>query len=149
VVVADRQARGDAPIEAAEELADALAEWFQGLEAVARLRGVQADALPGAVVDGHEDEDLALVGGDGRGRVGPPHLVGSLGDDRAVMGLGSMGPADPVRGLQSVLAHQPPDPLPGGADALVAQPGPDLAVALAVERRLGQEAADVPDQLLV
>jgi hypothetical protein len=58
VVVADRQARDDAPIEAAEVLADALAEWFQSLEAVARLRGVQADALPGAVVDGDEDEEL-------------------------------------------------------------------------------------------
>src|SRR5262249_53499827 len=34
-------------------------------------------------------------------------------------------------------------------DALVAEAGPDLAVALAVERRLGQHVADVPDQLLV
>jgi hypothetical protein len=31
----------------------------------------------------------------------------------------------------------------------VAETGPDLAIALAVERRLGQDTADVPDQLLV
>jgi hypothetical protein len=34
-------------------------------------------------------------------------------------------------------------------DALIAEPGPDLAVALAVERRLGQVAADVAYKLLV
>ena len=54
-----------------------------------------------------------------------------------------------MRRLQAILPHQTPDPLLGGADALVAKPGPDLAVALAVERRLGQDAADVPDQFLV
>ena len=110
---------------------------------------MDADALAGAVIDGHEDADLALPGGHGGGHVGPPHLVGPLGDDGPVVGLGAVGMADPLRGLEAVLPHQPPDPLLGGPDALVAEPGPDLAVALAVERRLGQDAADVADQFLV
>ena len=60
-------------LEAAEVLPHALAERLQRLEAVARLGGVQADALARAVVDGDEDVDLALAGGDGRGHVGAPH----------------------------------------------------------------------------
>src|SRR5262245_26701377 len=98
--MADGQADGDAPVEAAEVLADTLAERLQRLEPAARLRGMQADALPGAVIDGHEDEDLALLGGHRRSRVGPPRLVGAVGDDRAVMGLGSVGVPDSARGLE-------------------------------------------------
>src|SRR5262249_45437348 len=60
-----------------------------------------------------------------------------------------VGMADPLRGLEALLAHQPPDPLLRGPDALVAEPRPDLAVALAVEGRLGQDAPDVADQLLI
>ena len=57
--------------------------------------------------------------------------------------------ADPLRGLKALLPHQPADPLLGGPDALVAEPSPDLAVALAVERRLGQDAANMVDEFLV
>src|SRR5262249_27292195 len=149
VVVADGQPGGDPLVEAAEVLAHALAERLQRLEAVARFRGMQADALPGAVIDGDEDVDLALLGGHGRGRVRAPHLVGSLSDDRPVVGLRAMGLADAIRGLEAVLAHQPAHPLLGSPDALVAEPGPDLAVAFAVERRLGQDAANIADQLLI
>ena len=79
-----------------------------------------------------------------------PHIVVRLlGDDRAVMGLRAVGVAAPPRGLEVVLPHQPPDPLGGGADPLTPQAGPDLAVALAMERALGQDPADVADQLLV
>src|SRR4051812_11544793 len=65
VVVADRQPGGDALLEAAEVLADALTERLQRLEAVARLGGVQADALSGTVI--HRDEDAALAFLDGHG----------------------------------------------------------------------------------
>ena len=149
MVVQDRQSGGDPPVEAAEVLADALAERLQSLEAVAREGGVEADALAGAVIHRHEDEDLSFFGGHGRGRVGPPHHVGSFRDDSPVVGLGAVGMANPLRGLEAVLPHQPADALLGGPDALEAEPGPDLAVALAVEGRLGQDAADVADQLLI
>jgi hypothetical protein len=137
------------PFEAAELLPDTLADRLQRLEAVARLRGVDADALAGAVIDGHEDTDLAFLGGDGGGHIGPPEFVPTVGDDGPVVCLGTVRMPDPLRGLEAMLPHQPPDPLLGGPDALVAEPGPDLAVALAVERRLGQDAADVVDQSLV
>ena len=41
---------------------------------------MDAQALGGAVVDGDEDEGVAL-GGHGPGLVGAPHLVGTVGDD--------------------------------------------------------------------
>jgi hypothetical protein len=65
------------------------------------------------------------------------------------MGLRSMRMAFPLWGLKTVLSHQRPDSFPGGADALVSESGPDLAIALAVERRLGQASADVPGQILI
>ena len=44
-----------------------------------------------------------------------------------------LGTADPVRREQAVLAHEAPDPPGRGTDAGMAQPGPDLAVALAMQ----------------
>jgi hypothetical protein len=44
-----------------------------------------------------------------------------------------VGTADPVWREQAVLAHEAPDPPGRGADAAMAQPGPDLAVALAMQ----------------
>src|SRR5262249_23641132 len=106
-------------------------------------------ALAGAVVHRHEHADLAFLGGDGGRHVGPPDFVGPFGDDGPVVGLGTMRVADPLRGLEALLPHQPPDPLLGRPYALEAEAGPDLAVALAVERRVGQDAADVADEFLV
>jgi hypothetical protein len=65
------------------------------------------------------------------------------------MGLGTVRMPHSLRGLKAVLPHQPPDSLLRGPDTLIAEPSPDLAVALAVEGRLGQDAADVADQLLI
>jgi hypothetical protein len=53
MVVADRQADRDALVEATGVLADALPERLQRLEPVARPRGVDANSLAGAVIDGH------------------------------------------------------------------------------------------------
>ena len=111
MIVADGQPCGDPLVEAAELLAHALAERLQRLEAVAREGGVDADALAGAVIDGHEHTDLAFLGGDGGGHVRPPHLVGSFRDDGPVVGLGTVGMANPLRGLEAVLPHQPADAL--------------------------------------
>src|SRR5262249_43923386 len=47
VVVPDGQTRGNPRVEAAEVLAHALAERFQRLEAAARQRGMDPDALAG------------------------------------------------------------------------------------------------------
>ena len=45
-------------------------------------------------------------------------------------------------GEQVVLAHQPQHPAPGGAGATMAQPGPDLAMPLAMEGAGGQHRPD-------
>src|SRR3954454_16258668 len=50
---------------------------------------------------------------------------------------------------RAVLAHQPQDAAPAGADTGKAQPRPQLAVALAVEGAGSQELPDFPDQILV
>ena len=50
---------------------------------------------------------------------------------------------DPLGGQESFLAQQPQDPFPADLHAvLAAQPGPDLALALASERRVGQHPPD-------
>jgi len=65
------------------------------------------------------------------------------------VGLRAMRLADPAWRQQVVRTHQPQDAALGGADAGKAQPRPDLAVALAVERARGQQLADRLDQRLV
>src|SRR4051794_27108942 len=50
---------------------------------------------------------------------------------------------------RAVLARQPQDAAPAGADTGKAQPRPQLAVALAVEGAGSQELPDFPDQILV
>jgi hypothetical protein len=57
-----------------------------------------------------------------------------------------MRPADPARRQQVVRPHQPQDAALGGANPGEAQPRPDLAVALTVERAIGQQLADRLDQ---
>ena len=91
-----------------------------------------ADALARAVVDGDEHPGATFSDGHGLGHVGAPHRVHRHFGDGAVMGA-LLGTADPVRREQPMLAHQAPDPAGRGADPGMAQPGPDLAVALAVQ----------------
>jgi hypothetical protein len=55
--------------------------------------------------------------------------------------------ADPVRRKQAVLAHQAADPPGRGANAGMAQAGPDLTVTLAMQARAEDLGTDVLDQL--
>src|SRR4051812_10971568 len=148
VVVAEPQPGGDVPAEGTVAPTDGLLDRLQGLEAVGNPAGMVAQALGRAVVDGDEHRRLTLAGHH-RGQVGPPHQVDPLGRDRAVVGLGAMGSAGALVGQQAVLAREPQDAAAAGADAGEAQPGPQLAVALAVEGAVGQELPDLPPQVLV
>jgi hypothetical protein len=57
---------------------------------------------------------------------------------------------DSLRRQQAFLAQQPQDPLAADPHAVLAtQPDPHLAVALASERRVGDDMPDQPHQLLV
>jgi hypothetical protein len=62
------------------------------------------------------------------------------------MGAWFAAAPDPLGRQQALSAQQPQDPFPAHLDAvLAAQPGPDLAVALAGERRAGQDPVDQPE----
>src|ERR671929_1453994 len=145
MVVAQGEPLGAVPLDGAEMAQDALAHRLERLEAVAGAGGMAADALAGAVVDGNEDPGPALSEGHGLGHVGAPHHVHRGGGDGAVMGT-LLGTADPMWREQAVLAHQAADPSGRGADAGMAQPGPDLAVALAMQARAEDLGANVLEQ---
>jgi hypothetical protein len=51
---------GNAAVDAAEVMQDALADWLERFEAVAGGGGMAADAPAGAVVDSDEDPSPAL-----------------------------------------------------------------------------------------
>src|SRR3954464_2990586 len=132
VVVAEGEALGRVLLDAAEVAQHALAHRLECLEAVAGAGGMVADALARAVVDGDENPGPTFFDGHGLGHVGAPHRVHRGGGDGAVMGA-LLGTADPVRREQAMLAHETPDPAGRGANAGMAQPGPDLTVALAMQ----------------
>src|SRR3712207_5813256 len=115
------------PVDRTEVAQDALPDRLERLEAVAGARGMAADALAGAVVHRDEDPGPALGQGDGLGHVGAPHEVHRRGGDGAVV-RAPLRAADPVWREQPVLAHQAADAPGGGADAGMAQAGPELAV---------------------
>ena len=96
MVVAQRQAVGDAAADVAKMAQHAPTDWPERLEAVAGGGGMAADALAGAVVDGDEDASPAFGQGDGLSHVGAPHEVHRGGVDGAVMGA-LLRTADPVR----------------------------------------------------
>src|SRR3954452_889352 len=145
VVVAQPQAGGDVLGERAAALAHRLLDRLERLEAVGAPAGMDAVALGRAVVDGDEDRGLALAGHH-RGQVGPPHHVDPLGRDRAVVGPRAVSTPGTLVRQQAVLAREPQDAAPAGADAGEAQPRPQLAVALAVEGAVLQQLPDLPDQ---
>ena len=150
VVMAQRHACGDADLVVAPGGPDRLAQALDGLESRAPQRGTDAQALAGAVVDEDEDGGVALVGEAASG-VDGPHPVGPVGDDGAVVDLGSADGDGALVGEQPVLAHDAQHPRHRGAGAsLLPQPCPDLAVALADEGACGQEdAMDLCEQRLV
>src|SRR5579871_3055056 len=149
VVVTHLEAVYDAFGVGAVPRAYGLTDRLESLEARAALRGVDADALGRAVVDGSEDGDVAL-GERVRGRrVCPPHLVGALGRDRPVVGTGPEDATSPGRRQESVFAHEPQHALLGGTNALRAESSPGFAVPFAREHRLAEHGTDLDDERCV
>src|SRR6476661_8688608 len=161
MIVAELKAGGSAFGEGAETLAHPLPDRLQSLEAISAAAGMKADALGRAVIDGNDcsvtvsaarvsslQGSLALAGHDRR-QVGAPHYVDPLGGDLAIMGARAPRPARALMRQQAMLAHEPQDAAAAGADAGQAQPRPQLAVALAVERAVLHELPDRPHQLFV
>src|SRR4051794_34144205 len=148
VIVAKGETVGDALGERAEALAHRLLDRLERLEAIGAVAGVEADTLGRAMIDGDEHRRLALASDDG-GQVGAPHEIDPLGGDPAVVGSRAMQAAGTLMGQQAMLADQPQDAAPAGADTGEAQPRPQLAVALAMKRAAGQEPPDRSHQLFV
>src|SRR3954447_8051237 len=123
--------------------------------------GVEADALGRAMIDGDDCsvtvsaarvsslQGRLAFASDDAGQVGAPHDVDPLGGDPAVVGPRAMRAAGTLMGQQAMLAHQPQDAAPTGADAGEAQPRPQLAVAFAMKRTAGQELADRCHQVVI
>ena len=141
VIVADRETTGDGLGEPAEVLPHTLADRFQRLEAGGSCIGMNADAFGGAVIDGDEHGRLALAGDRGR-QIGAPDRIHRGGDDGAVMVARSAWCADPRLCEQIVLPHQPQHPAQRGADAIMAEPSPQLAMAFAMKWTGGEHGAD-------
>ncbi len=80
-----------------------------------------------------------------------PHIpwpfVNVVRDDGSVMSPWPV--CRPLTWLRTepVLAHQPQNPHFRGADALVTQARPHLAIALAMEPAVGDDLSDLPDQI--
>src|SRR6185436_10706354 len=84
VIVSHREAVRDVGCEAAEVSANALADWFQSLEACGSRMGVNADALGGTMI--HRDEDRRpSFAGEGGGKIGAPHGVDGFWNDGAIV----------------------------------------------------------------
>ena len=116
-------------------------EGHDGLKSIGPEGGIDAKQLAGAVVVDANDRGLLAVEQHGRGGVSPPHLIGSHGGDRAVMGPWAENPPGLPGCLETVLPHEEADAFYICLDALVAQAGMDLPVTLAHEGRISPSIA--------
>jgi hypothetical protein len=79
-----------------------------------------------------------------------PTQVRPVRDDRAVVRSRLAPATDPLGRQQALPAQQAEDPFPAHLDLMLAtEPGADLAVALASERRGDQHLVDQPEQVAV
>jgi hypothetical protein len=147
-VVAQLQAGGGAGLNGSEAVQDRLAKQVGGGPAVHPGRGVDP-CLAGAVVDDREHRAAPVMTRPGLGRISRPQLVRGVGGDAAVVQAPAAAADLGRRRQQAVLAHQPQHPLAAGADPAPPEPGGQLLVAFADERRLGDLAADRVQQLEV
>ncbi|MGA8158388.1 MAG: hypothetical protein WB822_19740 [Rhodoplanes sp.] len=81
-----------------------LAHRLQRLEAIGRMRGMNADDFRIGVFHGEEDIGSALLDSDRLRHVCSPHFIDLVGDDRSIMRL-ALGTSNAMRSEQAVLAH--------------------------------------------
>jgi hypothetical protein len=141
VVVPDGEARATSLPERAEAAAHALADGLQRLEAV----GAEAAWMP---TQSALQWSMAMNTAAWPSPVtvvvrSVPHIASTVSGMMVPSWLRwATGRAGPRGGEQVVFAHQPQHAPLRGPHAAVAQPGPDLAVPLAVERAGGERGAD-------
>src|SRR3989442_7088651 len=140
-VAADRQAPRHLFAEASEGMADALANGLQRRPAIAELRRVPADDFVYMVINRAEEPAPAVLFGVEAGRIGAPHHLRPVGDDRPVVGGVAIGRPQPAGGQQPVGPLQPEHALPPDPPAPVSEPGADLPLAFALQGTPGQHRA--------
>src|SRR5437879_11423486 len=111
-VAADRQAPRYLFAEASEGMADALANGLERRPAIAELRRVPADDFVEMVINRAEEPAPAVLFGVEAGRIGAPHHLRPVGDDRPCVGGVAIGRPQPAGGQQPVGPHQPEHALP-------------------------------------
>jgi len=147
MVMANNEASGDLLGVGAEPLTDALPNWLECLETRGSSGRMDTHALCSAMIHCREDRDRAFFECLDAGRIGAPHLVGSVRDNRPVVNTGPKHSTWPRGSKEAVLPHDPEDPTLARANAFPAQSRPGLSVSLAVERRFGQNVADLPKEV--
>src|SRR6266542_2392948 len=146
-VAPDLQPARDVLTEPVEGVAGTLPNRLEGGPAIAELGHVPAEQLVGVMVDRPEEPAPAvLLGVEPRG-VCPPHLIRARRDDRAGVGGIAIGRPQPSWRQEVVLPHQPQDSLAPHRQPTVGQAGPDLSVALPMERRLAQDGTYRDDEV--
>src|SRR5882672_12013460 len=93
-----------------------LAHRLQGLEAIGRPGGMNADDFRVGVFHGDEDIGSAFPDGDRLRHVCSPHFIDLVGDDRPIVWLG-LSASNAMRREQAVLAHHPSHTTRAGANA--------------------------------
>lgn len=88
VIAAQGQPRGDALGSAAVMLPEPLLDGLHGVEAIADLAGRDTHAPGVSVLDGTENPDGGFLHHLGRGPILAPELVGLLGGDGSIVGIG-------------------------------------------------------------
>src|SRR5688500_4996857 len=126
-----------------------LADGLQGFKSSAMQGRMDTHTLGRTMIHGDKDGHLAVLPRESGGHIGPPHRVHTRGDDRPIMGFGSMGMAVTRWSQQPVSPHQSQHSAGRGTDTLIPQPGPHLAIAFPGERRRLQQTSDISNQLVI
>ena len=149
IVVAQLETGSDGLPHAAEGCSAGLVERDDGLVSIGLEGGVDAKQLAGAMVVDAKDRGLLAVEQHGRGGIRAPHLIGSQGSDRAVVGPWAEDAARLSGRLEAVLPHEKADAFYICVDPAVAQAGVDFPITLAHEGRIGEDVADGDEQVTV
>src|SRR5215813_14227826 len=148
-VTADGQPPRHVFAESAEGVANALANGLQGRPPIAELRRVPADDFVEMMIDGSEEPAPALPLGVEAGRIGPPHHVRTIRDDRPVVRRVTIRRPQPTGSQEPVRPHQPPDALAAEVQPAVRQARPDLPRTFPMEGTGAQDGADRLDDLRI
>src|SRR4029450_6887889 len=146
MVMPEGQALGDVLPKRPKGSADSLADGLQSFKPGPLLGGMDAYTLCRAMIDRDKDGNLPVLMRVCRRHIRPPHRIDLRGNDRPIMGFGTMWMALPRGGQQTGGPHEAQHPAWRRAETAMSQACPHLAVPFAGERRRFQDAPDMVHQ---